>query len=279
VGVVRTESVKATRRLRTYVSFGVVIVIPIIMTIALKLNPPDVGERGGGGGGLFLLASRYSGLVMPAAALALMSAFLLIIIVAIFGGDAMASDASWGNLRFVLMRPVGRVRLLAAKLLVATLLSWAAVLTVVLVALAAGGIAFGWHALDAPRFENGAITFNHQSIGDLLFHIGIATAYVSWMLTGLVAFTFLLSCVTDSPAGATVTGVGLYITSQILDAITPLGSVRYVLPTHYFDSWRDLFLDGHATSDMARGALLMVGYVLLFTGLSVWWFRRKDILS
>ena len=22
-----------------------------------------------------------------------------------------------------------------------------------------------------------------------------------------------------------------------------------------------------------------VGYVLLFTGLSVWWFRRKDILS
>lgn len=275
MGVVRTEAVKATRRLRTYISFGVVVVIPIVMTIALKLNPPDPGERRGGGG-LFLLASRYSGLVMPAAALALMSAFLLIIIVAIFGGDAMASDASWGNLRFILMRPVGRVRLLVAKLLVATLLSWAAVLTVVLVALAAGAIAFGWHALDVTRF---GITVNHQSIGDLLLHIGIATAYVSWMLTGLVAFTFLLSCVTDSPAAATVTGVGLYITSQILDAITPLGSLRYGLPTHYFDSWRDVILVGHATSDMARGALLMIGYVLLFTGVAVWWFRRKDILS
>ena len=33
------------------------------------------------------------------------------------------------------------------------------------------------------------------------------------------------------------------------------------------------------TSDMARGALLMLGYVMLFTGLAVWWFRRKDILS
>jgi ABC-2 type transport system permease protein len=110
-------------------------------------------------------------------------------------------------------------------------------------------------------------------------HIGIATAYVSWMLTGLVAFTFLLSCMTDSPAAATVTGVGLYITSQILDAIEPLGSLRYVLPTHYFDSWRDLIFEGHATADMARGALLMVGYVLVFVGLAVWWFRRKDILS
>jgi ABC-2 type transport system permease protein len=278
VSVVRTEAVKATRRLRTYIAFAVVVVIPIIMTIALKANPPD--SRGeGGGGGLFFLASQFSGLVLPAAALALMSAFLLIIIVAIFGGDAMASDAAWGNLRFILMRPVGRVRLLMAKLLVAAVLSWAAVLVVVLVALAAGGIAFGWHPLDAPRFENGQFTIIHQSIGTLLLHIGLATAYVSWMLTGLVAFTFMLSCITDSPAAATVTGVGLYITSQILDAIEPLGSLRYVLPTHYFDAWRNLIFEGHWTSDMARGALLMVGYVLLFTGLSVWWFRRKDILS
>jgi ABC-2 type transport system permease protein len=278
VSVVRTEAVKATRRLRTYIAFAVVVVIPIIMTIALKANPPD-RAGGGGGGGLFFLASQFSGLVLPAAALALMSAFLLIIIVAIFGGDAMASDAAWGNLRFILMRPVGRVRLLMAKLLVAAVLSWAAVLVVVLVALAAGGLAFGWHPLDAPHFENGQLTLIHQSIGTLLFHIGLATAYVSWMLTGLVAFTFMLSCITDSPAAATVTGVGLYITSQILDAIEPLGSLRYVLPTHYFDAWRNLIFEGHATSDMARGALLMVGYVLLFTGLSVWWFRRKDILS
>ena len=157
MGVVRTEAVKTTRRMRTYIAFAVVVVIPVIMTIALKLNPPD-REGGGGGGGLFFLASQFSGLVMPAAALALMSAFLLIIIVAIFGGDAMASDSSWGNLRFVLMRPVGRVKLLFAKLGVATLVSWAAVLTVMLVALVAGGIAFGLHSLDAPHFENGQLT-------------------------------------------------------------------------------------------------------------------------
>jgi ABC-2 type transport system permease protein len=278
MGLVRTEAVKTTRRMRTYIAFGVTIVIPIIMTIALKLNPPDQRDAGGGGG-LFFLTSQFSGLVMPAAALALMSAFLLIIIVAIFGGDAMASDAAWGNLRFILMRPVGRVKLLAAKLAVASLISWATVLTVVLVSLAAGAIAFGWHPLDAPHFENGHLTLIHQSVADLLFHIGLATAYVAWMLTGLVAFTFMLSCMTDVPYGAIVTGVGLYITSQILDAIEPLGSLRYVLPTHYFDSWRDVIFLGHATSNMARGALLMIGYVLLFTSVAVWWFRRKDILS
>ena len=59
MGVVRTEGVKATRRLRTYISFGVVVVIPIIMTIALKANPPDADDRGGGGG-LFFLTSQVS---------------------------------------------------------------------------------------------------------------------------------------------------------------------------------------------------------------------------
>jgi ABC-2 type transport system permease protein len=191
----------------------------------------------------------------------------------------MASDAAWGNLRFVLMRPVGRAKLLFAKLGVAALVSWAMVFTVVVVALIAGRIAFGWHALDVPRFSNGTLSLEHQSVADLLGHLAVATVYVCWMLTGLVAFTFFLSCVTDSPAAATVTGVGLYITSQILDQIEPLGSLRYGLPTHYFDSWRDLIFEGHATSDMARGALLMVGYVLLFTGLAVWWFRRKDVVS
>jgi ABC-2 type transport system permease protein len=280
VGVVRAETVKTTRRMRTYIAFGVVAAIPVIMTIALKLNPPDnPGGGNGPGGGLFFLTANFSGVVLPFAALRVMSAFLLIIVVAIFGGDAMASDAAWGNLRFVLMRPVARVKLLLSKLWVATLVSWAAVATVSIVALVIGGIVFGWHALDAPHFENGHFSVLHQSIGTLIWHLAVATAYVAWMLTGLVAFTFMLSCMTDVPYGAIVTGVGFYIVSQILDAIEPLGSLRYILPTHYFDNWSDLVFQGHATSNMARGALLMIGYVLLFTGVAVWWFRRKDVLS
>jgi ABC-2 type transport system permease protein len=279
MGLVRAETIKTSRRMRTYIAFGVVAAIPVIMTIALELNPPDNPGDGGPGSGLFFLTANSSGVVLPFAALRVMSAFLLIIVVAIFGGDAMASDAAWGNLRFVLMRPVARVKLLLTKFVVATLVSWAAVATVALVALVVGGIVFGWHPLDTPRFDNGQFVVIHQSVGTLVWHLVVATAYISWMLTGLVAFTFMLSCMTDVPYGAIVTGVGFYIVSQILDAIEPLGTLRYILPTHYFDSWSDLIFQGHATSNMARGALLMIGYVLLFTGVAVWWFRRKDILS
>lgn len=70
---------------------------------------------------MFRLASQ-SGLLVPAAVLSATSGLLLIIIAGTFAGDSVASDASWGNLRYLLMRPVSRMRLLLAKTLVAGVL-------------------------------------------------------------------------------------------------------------------------------------------------------------
>lgn len=270
-----TELFKALKRLRTYVAFAIVVGIPVIMTIAVHANPPD--GRGGGNGpgdGLFFLSTQ-TGLVMPAAALRLMSGFLLVIVVAVFGGDAVAGDASTGNLRYLLMRPIRRGRLIAAKFTVAMVCAWIATVLVILAGLVAGGIAFGVHGLDVP-FRSSL----SQSAPELLGHLGIATGYVAWSLTGVVAFSFLVSCMTDAAAGAIFAGVGLYITSSILDNITVIPSgVRNLLPTHYFDSWIDMFTQNHVSSDMAKGAFLQLAYIVVFVGIGVWWFHRKDILS
>ncbi len=273
--LLRVELFKALKRLRTYVAFAIVIAIPVIMTIAINANPPDA--RGGGngpGGGLFFLSTQ-TGLIMPAAALRLMSGFLLVIIVAVFGGDAIAGEASWGNLRYLLMRPIGRIRLVATKFVVAVICAWIATVLVVVAGAVAGGIAFGIHGLDIPIF-----TSLSQSSGELIGHLGIATAYVAWSLTGVVAFSFLVSCLTDAPAGAIFAGVGLYITSTILDAIDSVPSgIRKVLPTHYFDSWVDMFTHNHVSGDMTKGVFLQLAYVVVFMAIALWYFRRKDILS
>jgi ABC-2 type transport system permease protein len=112
-----------------------------------------------------------------------------------------------------------------------------------------------------------------------LWNLVLATAYVAWGLTAVVTFGFYVSTLTDVPQGGIGAAVGLYIVSQILDAITSLGSIRYVLPTHYFDSWDVLFFGRGPNADMLRGALLQVGYGVLFCGLAFWHFQRKDIKS
>ncbi len=247
--IVRTELVKSLRRTRTYVAFGILILIPMIMAVAIELNPPDAG----GQGRLLYLASQ-TGLILPAFALRITSAFLLVIVVALFGGDAIAGEASWGNLRYLLMRPIGRGRLIAAKFAVAVFCAWLAVVLVVVTGLIVGIVFFG---ADPVQLSFGPFSFS-QSTGDILGHLAVATVYVAWSLTGVVAFSFMVSCMTDAPFGAIFAGVGLYFTSLILDSITSLGSLRYALPTHYFDTWVDLVTHGEWHSDLWRGVAAAV---------------------
>jgi ABC-2 type transport system permease protein len=268
--VLRTELVKNLRRPRTYVAYGILMLIPIIMAVAIELNPPSVT----GEGQLLYLASQ-TGLILPAFALRVTSFLLLVIIVALFGGDAIAGEASWGNLRYILMRPVRRGRLVFAKFVVAVFCAWVAVFLVVVTGLVVGIIFFG---SDPINISFGFFSFS-ESTGGILAHLGVATVYVAWSMTGVVAFSFMVSCMTDVPFGAILAGVGLYFTSQILDQITSLGNIRYVLPTHYFDAWVDLVTHGVWHSDLWRGAGLQLGYVLLFALIGLWWFKRKDILS
>ena len=94
----------------------------------------------------------------------------------------------------------------------------------------------------------------------------------------MVAFSFMLSCMTDVPFGAILAGVGLYITSQILDQIDSLGNIRYVLPTHYFDAWDDLVTEVMPLRHGA-GALCSSGTCSSSRVIGLWWFSRKDILS
>lgn len=270
LSVIRTELVKSLRRTRTYVAFGILILIPIIMAVAIELNPPGREAEGR----LLVLASQ-TGLILPAFALRITSAFMLVIVVALFGGDAIAGEASWGNLRYLLMRPIGRGRLIVSKFAVAVLCAWVAVVLVVVTALVVGVIFFGSSPID---LSFGPFSFT-QSIGDILAHLGVATAYVAWSLTGVVAFSFMVSCMTDAPFGAIFAGVGLYFTSLILDSITSLGNIRYGLPTHYFDSWVDLVTQGQWHADLWRGVALQLVYVSFFALIGLWWFKRKDILS
>ncbi len=109
--LIRVELIKQLRRPRTWVALGFVIIVPIIITIALKANPPSINDGGGGGGAaggggvrFFYLASQ-SGLLVPIATLRVMSEFFLVVIFCLFAGDSIASEAGWGNLRFLLTRP------------------------------------------------------------------------------------------------------------------------------------------------------------------------------
>ncbi len=275
--LVRTEVIKQLRRPRTWVALAFVVIVPIIITIALKTSPPDIRGDGGGHGGrdgarFFILATQ-TGLMVPIAALRLMSEFFLLVIFCLFAGDAIASEAGWGNLRFLLTRPIPRARLLAAKLIVVGLFGLLATALVAVSGLIAGGLAFGFKPLSIPLLGVS------QSVGTLLANLGLSVLLAAWGIAGVAAFGFMLSTMMDNSAGAILGAVGLYIVTSILGAIDSLGPIRYGFPTFYSGAWADLFRGTSFGGDMLRNVLVQIPYVLVFVGIAFWWFQRKDITS
>ena len=190
IALFRTEFVKAAVRMRTLVVVVLLIALPTLIVVAINARGDRPG-RGQNGEGLFRLAQQ-SGLLVPAAVLGVASAFLLVVIAGLLAGDSVASDSAWGNLRYVLMRPVSRTRLLLAKAAVAAVLIWGCVLVVALTSLVAGVIAFGSHPVTVPLVSGSGIQTFTMSTGTILLRVVVGTAYVAFGFTALLAIgTFM----------------------------------------------------------------------------------------
>lgn len=268
-----TEIRRQAARRRTQMALAFMVLLPLIILVAFQLD--NGGDDEGGEGGEF---SRLADLATAGGAnftlftLLVSSGFLLVVVVALFCGDTVASEASWGSLRYLLAIPVPRARLLGIKVTAALLYCLLAMLILVGTALLAGTLRYGWAPLNAPI--GGEIAAG-TSVVRLLEIVG----YLCVSLLVVASLAFLLSVLTDAPLGAVGGAVLLQILSNILDQITALGTIRNFLPTHYGDAWLGLLSTPLQTDDMVKGGIASLAYATIFFSLAWWRFLRKDVVS
>ncbi|HUZ24122.1 MAG TPA: ABC transporter permease subunit [Streptosporangiaceae bacterium] len=262
------EAARQLRRRRTLVSFVILTLLPWILVGAFEVSGPSSS----GAPGLVAEATQ-GGLNFAAFTFFVSAGFLLVVAVALFCGDTVATEASWSSLRYLLAAPVPRARLLRQKLIVALAYSAIAITYLTLMSLLAGTVAFGWHVLRLPG------TGVELSTGPALGRMVIVLGYVLVSELVVAALAFLLSVLTDSPLGAVGGAVGLVIVSNILDAVTALGSWRELLPTHWQFAWLDALQSQLSWADMIQGSAISVSYALVLFALAFRRFRSKDIVS
>ena len=145
-----TEIRRQASRRRTQLALGFMVLLPLIILLAFQL---DSGDDDDGGGGEF---SRLADLATAGGAnftlftLLVSAGFLLVVVVALFCGDTIASEASWGSLRYLLAVPVPRARLLGIKLITSLIYCLVALFVLTGTAMLAGTLRYGWEPLHAP---------------------------------------------------------------------------------------------------------------------------------
>jgi ABC-2 type transport system permease protein len=274
LGLLRSELVTTFRRWRTLALLGVLAAVPVLIGIAIKIETSDGGSVGGGpeggGGPAFLAQITNNGLFLVFAALAATLPVFLPMAVGVVAGDAVAGEANAGTLRYLLVAPAGRTRLLLAKYAATLVFCLAATLAVAVSALIVGALLF-------PLGDVTTISGTSISFGDGLIRAVLIALVVAASLIGLAALGLFVSTLTNSGIAAMATTVGLVITVQILDTIPQLHGIHPYLFPHYWLSFADLLREPFYWDDVLKNLGLQGVYAAVF-GSAAWArFTAKDI--
>jgi len=276
--MIRVELVKLLRRPRTWVTIGMLCALPVIVAAfvsARHLAPPP------GRGPAFLSAVLSNGSLYPAAAMAMVMPIFLPIAVAVLAGDSIAGEATTGTLRYLLVRPVGRTRLLVAKLITLTVFVLLAIVAVVGTSYAAGTMLLG-NAPPAAVGEAGGVTSLSGAPltpTQLAVRVLATVGFITVSMLGVASIALFLSTLTDSALGAGLGALAVVITSDVLVTLDAAGSVQPYLPTRYWLAWIDFFRDPVFWRDIERGLLLQAVYVGVLLLASWANFMTRDVTS
>ncbi len=255
---------------RTWVTIAMLDALPTLVAILLSLT--SLGPRPGTGPA-FLSAVLTDGSLFPLAAIAIVLPLFLPAAVAVMAGDAIAGEAQGGTLRYILIRPVGRTRLLVAKLVSVIAFVVLAVLIVAFTAYATGSLLLG-HASVATSVSGSSLTANQVA-----WRTALSLVYATLSMLGVAALALFLSTVTDSPLVATLGALAFLIASSLLLTLDAAHGLQPYLPTRYWLSFVDLFRDPILWRNVIRGAALQGVYVVVFLGAAWANFTTKDITS
>lgn len=263
--------------LRPRMWLSVVLLCGLPAVVAVVLNSADFAPPSGQGGA-FLSAVLRNGALFPAAALALVLPVFLPLAVAVLAGDAVAGEASTGTLRYLLVRPVGRTRLLVAKVIAIGAFIVLAILLVVVTSLIIGISLFGTGA-EAVGQAGAVTSLSGVTLGpeDLAVRLLAAVGYIVVSMLGFGVIALFLSTLTDSGLGAALGALAVLITSSVLETLDAAGPIKPYLPTNYWLAWIDFFRDPVFWHSINKGLLLQAGYVVVFFGAAWANFSTKDV--
>jgi ABC-2 type transport system permease protein len=293
--LLQIELFKIFRRPRTYIAFGAITVIILLIQVALKYDGQSYMD-------LLLNNLRdsfemsddfKSGILNGYLVCFVILGTLLIqmpLLVALIAGDAIAGEANMGTLRLSLSKPVSRTRYMLVKFLASVIYTVALLLWMAILALFGSMLMFGTNDMIVLRSES----IEQMKSFDVLWRYFAAFGYAAVALTTVASLAFLLSVFAENSIGPIIATMSIVIVFTILSEMNiPLydRTVKPYLFTSHMVAWKGFFyVKANAEGTTINGSIenlpammrslgILLSYIVLFTGSAIMVFRKKDILT
>jgi len=273
--LLRSELGLMFRRWRNRALLAVIVAIPILLGSALRLAVPQGGRQDNGGnglGGAFLTQVAGNGVFLSFLSLTIMLTLVLPLVVAVVSGESLAGEANTGTLRYLLVVPAGRARLLSVKYVAVVLFALVACFLVAASALIVGVALF---PVGPVTLLSGTTVPLSEGLLRLLFVVLFVTAAMAM----LGAIGLAVSSLTEHPIAAIATIMILAVSSEVADNIPQFAAVGPYLPSHWWLAFDSVLRAPIDTAELSHGLLSFAIYIGIFGSIAWARFSSADITS
>ncbi len=276
--LLRTELYKIFRKPRSYIGFVAIAAIVILIEMAMYVDGKMYLQ--------FFLQQLDASFQMEGNMLTgNMVCYLILqtlivqmpLLVALVTGDLISGEAATGTIRFLLTRPFNRTQILSAKFIAGFIYVTALVLWLGILAWGGGLLIFGDGDLTVLKSDEVIIL----RAGDTLWRFLAAFGIAILSLGVVAAFSLMLSCFTDNSIGPIVASMAVIILFTIIGTMDlPLfDHIKPFLFTTHMIIWRNMF-DNPLDWELIQHSIGMLFiHIILFLGIAIYHFNRKDIIQ
>ena len=272
------ELFKTYAKWRTYIGFIVVaVIIPLVMW-AMKIE---------GGkfiqyqmrtlqNDFFITGNLFNGWFI--AQLIMNSLWVQVpFLISLVAGDQLAGEATAGTFRLTLIRPVSRTRILNSKYITTLLYTASLVCTIALLSVGLGLLIFG--SGDLLVIDRDMLTILPESEMWWRFTLAYSLAILSMCVVASLAFLF--SSFVENAIGPIIATMAVVVVLLIISNL-PVESFEPVKPylfTTYENVWLQAFKNPVDWDKIIKSCSILAAYSVGFWLITLFVFRRKDILS
>ena len=290
--ILRIELFKIFKRPRTFISFGAIAVIVLLVQLALKVNGQDFIElyTDSQSDTFYIPYDKMLNGYFVCVAVLHMILIHVPLLIALIAGDMISGEANLGTLRLLGSKPVTRTELILAKFSASTVYVVLLLIWMALLALLGSILLFGKG--DLVVFKE--MDWHQMNYYDVLWRFFAAFIFAALALTTIEAMAMMFSVFSENSLGPIVATVCVVIVFTIIQQLKVPLFEQTINPwsfTTHMLGWKGFFyveksaegatIDGSIENPgaLVRSAMILIGYIVLFLSVTIWYFRKKDILS
>jgi ABC-2 type transport system permease protein len=274
------ETYKTFSRWRTYISFAVIALIVILTEVVMKLSAGEIVYRmmksfqrdflifGNVLNGWFVTAFIMNSLHIH-----------IPFLITLVAGDIVSSEATSGTVRFLLIRPPSRSRMITVKYLTALFYTTGLVIFFGLLCVMLGLALFGSGDLIVHHYGRFDIVFIPEAEIPLRMLFSFLAAV--WSMTIVASIAFLFSTLAENSIGPIIGTMAVVIVFLVLGNL-PIDFFRNLKPyffTTYMNLWQRFLDIPIPWQEIVRSTIILGLHNIGLFLIALITYQRKDIKS